>query len=76
MSCLAPTKRKRRKDVCLSEAETCLVLKRILVCKTVDFRITCYLDLKEHEPALGHFVPNGLFSRPVVANTLGHSTAL
>lgn len=63
-------------SVCLSEAETCLVLKRTLMCKAADFRITYYLDLKEHEPALGHFVPIRLFSRPVVANTLGHSTAL
>lgn len=47
-----------------------------LVCKAADFRVTCYLDLKEHEPALGHFVPNRLFSPPVVANTLSHSTAL
>lgn len=56
ISCLAPTKRMRRKDVCMSEAETCLVLKMTLMCKAVDFRITYYLDLKEHKPALGRFV--------------------
>lgn len=61
----------KRKDVCLSEAETCLVLKRTLMFKAADFRVTYYLDLKEHKPALGQLVPIRFFSLPMVANTLG-----